>query len=52
LFINGGIMKFGKRIALAFVIQKNPDLRLQRTIGILAPVRHELVERDRIHHGP
>ena len=27
------------------------DLRLQRTIGVLAPVRDQLVERDRIDHG-
>ena len=26
------------------------DLRLQRTIGVLAPVRNQLVERDRIDH--
>ena len=46
-------MKFGSLIALrlgdpveAIVL----DLRLERTIGILAPIGNELVERDRVHH--
>ena len=46
-------MMLGSGIALPAVIQKNLsvlDLGLQRTIGVLAPIRNELVERDRIDH--